>query len=202
MSSLADAESSPKQGSEGLENLVKKLESRLRDVETKFQDEKEKLEEMEMRMKHKEEEQAKEKKELKGKIKEMETRLEELEDQLEGEKDEIEKGQMKASASKMKIDVEESSRQGVASNFSISNIALTNPSLGDLPIVIYPPGGMRSPKTVTFDSFLANFNNANRPGGGDGVLHLDSGVFTTPGYYTVSAYGDRGPNFGTSAHLF
>ena len=116
-------------------------------------------------MKHKEEEQAKEKKELKGKIKEMETRLEELEDQLEGE--------MKASASKLKIDVEESSRQGVASNFSISNIALTNPSLGDLPIVIYPPGGMRSPKTVTFDSFLANFNNANRPGGGDGVLHLD-----------------------------
>ena len=49
-SSLADAESSPKQGSEGLENLVEKLESRLRDVETKFQDEKEKLEEMEMRM--------------------------------------------------------------------------------------------------------------------------------------------------------
>ena len=46
----ADAESSPKQGSEGLENLVEKLESRLRDVEAKFQDEKEKLEEMEMRM--------------------------------------------------------------------------------------------------------------------------------------------------------
>ena len=68
LSSLADAgtdaKSSPKKGSEGLENLVEKLESRLRDVEAKFQDEKEKLEEMEMRMKHKEEEQAKEKKVL------------------------------------------------------------------------------------------------------------------------------------------
>jgi len=206
----ADAESSPKQGSEGLENLVEKLESRLRDVETKFQDEKEKLEEMEMRMKHKEEEQAKEKKELKGKITEMETRLEELEDQLKGENDEIEErqGGLKASASEVKIKVQESSRKETAFNTS-NSIALTNPSPRDLPIVIisaWTAEELRNPKTVTFESFLANFNNANRPGGGDGVLNLDSGIFTcfTPGYYTVSfsAYGSRGPNFGDKAKLY
>merc|ERR1712141_715654 len=47
---------------------------------------------------------------------------------------------------------------------------------------------MGSPQTVTFDSFLSNFNNQDRPGGGSGVLDLDSGIFTcfTSGYYTVS----------------
>ena len=45
-----------------------------------------------------------------------------------------------------------------------------------------------SPQTVTFESFLANYNNGGEPGGGDGVLDLDSGVFTclTSGYYSVS----------------
>jgi len=101
--------------------------------------------------------------------------------------------------------MEESSRKGVASN----STALANPSLRDLPIIIisaWRSSDIRSPQTVTFQSFLANFNNADRPGGGDGVLHLDSGVFTcaTPGYYTVSfsASGHMGPNWGTSVNLF
>ena len=69
--------------------------------------------------------------------------------------------------------------------------ALTNPSLRDLPIIIisaWRKTAITSPQTVTFESFLANFNNADRPGGGDGVLELDSGIFTcfTSGYYTVS----------------
>ena len=88
----------------------------------------------------------------------------------------------------------ESFKKEIASN--ISNNTLTNPSPRDLPIVIisaWQPYYLDSPQTVTFNSFLANYNNANRPGGGDGVLDLDSGVFTcfTPGYYTVSfsAYG-------------
>ena len=32
--------------------------------------------------------------------------------------------------------------------------------------------------TVTYDSFLANFNNADKPGGGDGQLDLATGIFT------------------------
>ena len=69
--------------------------------------------------------------------------------------------------------------------------ALTNPSLRDLPIVLisaWRSDWLQSPQTVTFDSFLSNFNNQDLPGGGDSVLDLDSGVFTcfTPGYYQVS----------------
>ena len=84
----------------------------------------------------------------------------------------------------------------------------SKPSLRDLPIVFisaWQHSILTSPQTVTFESFLANFNNADRPGGGDGVLDLDSGVFTcfTPGYYTVSfsAYGGVGPS-RTDPHLY
>ena len=42
-------------------------------------------------------------------------------------------------------------------------------------------------------------------GGGDGVLDLDSGIFTciTPGYYTVSfsGYGHVGPDYGAIIDL-
>merc|ERR550517_1957999 len=118
-------------------------------------------------------------------------RLEELEDNMKEEKDELE-------ASKLRMEVEEeSSRKESASNNALSNL-----SLRDLPIIIisaYRDSSIGSPQTVTFDSFLANFNNGNRPGGGSGVLDLDSGVFTcfTPGFYTVSfsAYGLVGPGY-------
>ena len=189
-----DVKSSPQQG---LENLVEKLESRLRDMETRFQDEKEKLEsrleEMEMDMKYEKEEQARQKREVEAKIDEMEGRLmEELKDKMKEEKDELEKKEMGLEVSTSKLEVqEESSRKK-----NTSNNALTNPSLRDLPIILisaYQPDRLTSPQTVTFKRFLANYNNAARPGGGDGVLDLDSGVFTcfTPGYYTVSfsAYG-------------
>ena len=44
--------------------------------------------------------------------------------------------------------------------------ALTKPSLRDLPIVIisaWQSNILRSPQTVTFESFLANYNNGDRP---------------------------------------
>ena len=192
-----DAKSTPKQSLEDLENLVEKLlDSRLGEMEIKMEDEKAK--------------EAKEKKELEAKNQEMETRLEELEDRLKEEKNEMEKTVrgLEASISKLRIEVGESLRKEIASNSSNSN-ALTNPSLRDLPIVIisaWQEGPLKSPQTVTFESFLANFNNAARPGGGDGVLDLDSGVFTcfTPGYYHVSfsAHSDVGVGLASSQFLY
>ena len=45
--------------------------------------------------------------------------------------------------------------------------------------------------TITFDYLLSDYNNSNRPGGGDGDLDTATGVFTclTPGYYTVTYSG-------------
>ena len=166
---LTDAGAYAKPGSN---DLVEKLELRLRDMETRMQDEKEK--------------QAKEKKELKE-------AMIKLEDRMKEEKEELGNRVRELEASKLRV--EDSSRPD-----STYNNSLTNPSPRDLPIVIisaWQSNALTSPQTVTFESFLANFNNAARPGGGDGVLDLDSGVFTcfTPGYYTVSisAYADVSP---------
>lgn len=199
----ADAKSSTQLGLEdSLEDLVEKLlEFRLRDMETKMQGEKEKLElrleEMEMKMSDEKERQTKEKKELEAMIRQMETRLAAKDKEM----DELEKREtgLEASMSRLRMEMEDKES---ASNFT-NNQALTNPSLRDLPIVVISAwryDEIKSPQTVTFDSFLANYNNAARPGGGDGVLDLDSGVFTcfAPGYYTVSfsAHGDVGSNYG------
>ena len=44
---------------------------------------------------------------------------------------------------------------------------------------------------ITFDRLVSNFNNANRPGGADGVLDITTGTFTClfPGHYTVTYSG-------------
>ena len=200
----AGAKTSPRTDLQGLENLVEKLvESRLSDLETRMQRKLElRWQELDMRTKEEKEKQEKEKKGLEANIKEMEKRLEELADKMEEKKDEWEKreARLKASISKLSMKVEEA--------FNHSNNTVTKPSLRNLPIVSISAGRSEwlSSQTVTFDSFLANFNNANRPGGGDGVHDLDSGVFTcaTPGYYAVSfsAYGNLGPDHDQQLYLY
>ena len=68
---------------------------------------------------------------------------------------------------------------------------LVNHSVRDLPVLLISAwqssgrtSSTESGETVTFESFLTNFNS----GGGNGALDLDSGVFTCiiPGFYTVS----------------
>ena len=160
------------------------VEFRLSDMKKRMQEEKE---ELEMRLKYGEEKQRKEKKEqeamikamekrleakdeeietrleaknkemvkrLGAKDKEMETRLKNLEDRMNQEKDEPGKNQREWEASsKLRTEVEE--------------VEMTKPSVRDLPIVIisaWQPETIKSPQTVTFASFLANYNNGERPG--------------------------------------
>ena len=124
----------------------------------------------------------------------MEKRLKALSEEMEEKKDEWEKREagLEASISKLKMQVEEA--------FNHSNNAVTKPSLRDLLILLISAWRYSwfHSQTVTFDSFLSNYNNANRPGGSDGVLDLNTGIFTcaTPGYYTVSfsVYANMGPD--------
>ena len=183
--SNADAKSTQEQGCEDLENLVENL------LETKMQSEREKLE---IRFKEME-------KEMKEKIQELETRLEskdkEMERRLEELKDSM-KEEREAWMSKLRLEVDESLIKDSATNNSTTG--LTKPSLSSSPFLLisaWQPHDLRSPQTVTFESFLTNYVYDN--GGGDGGLDLDSGVFTcvTPGFYTVSfsAYSHVGPSF-------
>merc|ERR1711936_636229 len=128
-------------GLEDLENLVKQMELKMKDMEAKN--------------------------------KEMETRLEELEEQLKecnGGLGKID-SDLEASKSEQKRGAENSSTKELASSYPHN--ALTKPSLRDLPIILisaWRGSYVVSPQTITFDSFLANYNNGDRPGGGDGKL--------------------------------
>jgi len=212
-----DSKSTTEHGLEGLEKLVEELvEVRLSDVKKRMQDDKE---ELEMRLKYKEEKLTKEKKEQEAIIKAMEKRLEakqnEMETRLEAKNKEME-ARLESLADRMKEDKDESEKKRRELEASVSELRIkveevevTKPSVRDLPIVIisaWRENEVRSPQTVTFESFLANYNNAARPGGGDGVLDLDSGIFTciTPGYYTVSfsVYAHVGPTYGVLTELY
>merc|ERR1712032_8019 len=179
--SNADAKSTQEQGCEDLENLVENL------LETKMQSERER---MELRLKEME-------KNMKEKIQELETRLESKDKEMEEFKDNM-KEEREAWISKLRLEVDESLMKDSDTNNSTTG--LTKPTLSSSPFLLisaWQPHDLRSPQTVTFESFLANYVYDN--GGGDGGLDLDSGVFTciTPGYYTVSfsAYSHVGPSF-------
>ena len=138
---------------------------------------------------------------LEARYKEMETRIEAKDKEMENMLQKLDKmkKEMEGSTSKLRMEIEENLRKEIASNFPDSN-ALMKPSLRNLPIVLisaWRDSVIITPQTVTFESFLTNFDNGERPGG---RFDLDSGVFTClqSGYYTVSfsAYGALSP-----AHL-
>ena len=60
--------------------------------------------------------------------------------------------------------------------------------------------------TMSFDSFILNYNNADKPGGGDGEMDLNTGVFTclTGGHYTISfsAYHNLNPGEKTNLYIY
>ena len=139
---------------------------------------------------------------LEARYKEMETRIEAKEKEMETMLQKLDKmkKEMEGSASKLRMEIEENLRKEIASNFPDSNALMKPSSLRNLPIVLisaWRDSVIISPQTVTFESFLTNFDNGERPGG---RFDLDSGVFTClqSGYYTVSfsAYGALSP-----AHL-
>ena len=150
----ADAKSSPTHDSKGLENLVEELQFGLRDMEFRLRELEAKNKEMETKLESKETEMETR---LEAKNKEMETRLEEMEEKMKEGKEELEKRE-----SRLTTEVEESLRKEFPS--IDSDNALTDPSLRDLPIVLisaWHSDSLTSSQTVTFDSFLANFDNAD-----------------------------------------
>ena len=163
-----------------IKEMEARLESKDQAMETKLEELEDKMKEnLESRLEEEKEKQAEEKRELEARNKEMELRLEET---MKEKKKKVEKRKrgFEASTSKLRIEVEESLRKEIASDYS-NDALMTKPSLRDLPIVFisaWQSKILTSPQTVTFESFLVNFNNHDRPGGGDGLLDLDSGIFT------------------------
>ena len=58
--------------------------------------------------------------------------------------------------------------------------------------------------TITYDRLTADYNNADRPGGGDGNLDITTGMFTalTPGHYTITYSGHAALNRDLAIDVF
>ena len=58
--------------------------------------------------------------------------------------------------------------------------------------------------TVSYDYFMAEYNNGHRPNGGNGTLDLDTGVFRaeTPGHFTVTVSAYAIPDPGQYIYMY
>merc|ERR1711872_1034043 len=121
-------------------------------------------------------------------VERLELRLKDVEERVLVEKEKVAELENEMNTMRKKVEEECVTKESVT---NLTTNGLTNPSVRDLPIVfisVWQPNILIDAQTVPFESFLANFNNADTPGGGDGLFDLDSGTFTclTPGYYEVS----------------
>ena len=123
-------------------------------------------------------------------VERLELRLKDVEERVLVEKEKVAELENEMNTMRKKVEEECVTKESVT---NLTTKGSTNPSLRDLPIVFisaWQPNYLDDPytSTVPFESFLANFNNADTPGGCDGLFDLDSGTFTclTPGYYKVS----------------
>ena len=101
---------------------------------------------------------------LEARYKEMETRIEAKYKEMENMLQKLDKmkKEMEGSTSKLRMEIEENLRKEIASNFPDSNALMKPSSLRNLPIVlisVWRDSVIISPQTVTFESFLANYNN-------------------------------------------
>ena len=67
-------------------------------------------------------------------------------------------------------------------------------SLKDIPYVMscaFVDSWTTPDATITYDRLTADYNNADRPGGGNGNMDINTGKFTaiTPGHYTITFSG-------------
>ena len=81
--------------------------------------------------------------------------------------------------------------QEVAKSLKNEMTAAVEQGLRDLPfemVCVYQKEWKLADSVVSYERVTVEFNNSNRPGGGDGSMDISTGVFTTvtSGYYTIT----------------
>ena len=182
----------------GMEERMARMEERMEERMRK------KEEEIEEKMTEVEDKMRKEGKEIEAKLVAVEEKEAELRNEMKEEMEEKEAVLRK----KMKV-MEEVLRKELASKEEMGS-AVTQ-GLRDLPYLtlcayqdsLYP---VFPSSTITYDSFLTDFNNGDQPGGADGQLDLGTGVFTclSDGIYSItfSGYAQLRPTEGIAVYLY
>ena len=147
------------------------------------------------------EEERKEMKEMKEKMHiinedklEVEEKLEKLRKEMNAERtqDRIEMKMIREEKSELKEKVKELTKKVEIHEKKVAKVEVK--STKDLPFLIscaYQNLWTTPNSTIPYDRLFVDYNNASRPGGGDGNMDITSGVFTslTPGHYTVTYSG-------------
>ena len=120
---------------------------------------------------------------LRTEVKDVKEKMEEKEVQLRKEMEAF---------SLMLEDKEAMLRKELASKEEV--VRAVTQGLRDLPyltLCAYQDSWTTPSSTITYDSFLTDFNNSDRPGGADGQLVLGTGVFTclSAGIYSITYSG-------------
>ena len=135
------------------------------------------------------------------------SKLEAVEKEAATTKSKLEAVEKEATATKLKLEIEAATRMSkieilemeAAIKISISSldarVARTiSQVVKDVPVLTtcaYQNSWATVTSTITYDRLVSDYNNADRPGGADGVLDIASGVFHSlcSGHYTVTYSG-------------
>ena len=123
--------------------------------------------------------------------------MEEKDKQMEEMRKKVEEGEvmteeMKEKANEMKKQLNRLESRNVELTTKLKEV--DQRSLKDLPFILtcaYQDKWTTPGATITYSSLSADYNNSDRPGGGDGDMDITTGKYTslTAGHYTVTYSG-------------
>ena len=128
----------------------------------------------------------------------------EVRKEAEATKSQLKALKMEVAASKAKLETIEKETEAIKSELAATKTSLVTLETGlpgiisqavrDIPflsVCAFQDVWDTAATTITYDRIVNDYNNADSPGGGDGVLDVTTGVFTclTAGHYTVAYSG-------------
>ena len=118
------------------------------------------------------------------------TEMKEIEEKMEVRYEKIEE-KTKAQFEKLMCEMTEKLEE---QETQLAAVQTRLPTVRDLPYLMvcaYRYYCDRASTTITYDSILSDYNNSDKPNGGDGVMDIETGTYTaiTPGHYTVTFSG-------------
>ena len=131
--------------------------------------------------------------EMRGEMKEMMEKVEKGDVMREEMREEMQEKDNEMKEVKKQLDMLESRNVELTTQLK----EVDQKSLRDLPYVLtcaYQHDWTTPDATITYNSLGADFNNSDKPGGGDGDMNISTGKFTalTAGHYTVTYSGLAG----------
>ena len=138
------------------------------------------------------------KEEMRAEIEAVEGKLKMAEQEAAFTMSKLEAVEKEANAMKSKVEMDAIKLEFLETSMTTLTASLPSSlsqAVRDLPVLTtcgYRGHWTTPSSTITYDRLISDYNNADRPGGADGVLDISTGVFycACPGHYTVTYSGE------------